>query len=162
MLTVVIALLVLGVLLLLIEVIFVPGTTIVGIGGVILLGIGVYIAYDSIGEVVGHLSIASALLVIVLSLGVLLKGRTWQRMALDSSITERVTAGAPLHVTVGERGIAESRLNPVGKAAFGENVLEVHSSGGFIDQGTAVEVVRVSGNRILVKVFEDDVRTGVV
>lgn len=151
MLVAVISLLVLGVLLLLIEVIFVPGTTIVGIGGVILLGIGVYLAYDYIGEVAGHLSIGSALLAILLSLGVLLKGRTWERMALDSQLTERVNADSSYSVTVGQQGVTESRLNPAGNAAFGDKVVEVHGNGIFIEQGTAVEVTQIDGTRIVVR-----------
>jgi len=157
MLAAVIALLVLGVLLLLIEVIFVPGTTIVGIGGVILLIIGVYLAYDTIGEVAGHLSIASALLAILLSLGVLLKGRTWERMALDSRLTERVDPGAGQTLAVGQRGVTESRLNPVGKAVFGDQVVEVHSSGAFIGEATPIEVAHVSAGRIIVRKIVDDV-----
>jgi membrane-bound ClpP family serine protease len=157
MLTAVITLLILGVLLLLIEVIFVPGTTIVGIGGVILLVIGVYLAYDTIGEVAGHLSIASALLAILLSLGVLLKGRTWERMALDSQLNEHVDSRTGPVVAVGDLGVTDSRLNPVGKAIFGENVLEVHSSGAFIDEGTSVEVTHVSTGRISVRKIVDDV-----
>jgi len=157
MLAAVIAFLVLGVLLLLIEVIFVPGTTIVGIGGVILLILGVYLAYETIGEVAGHFSIASALLAIVLSLGVLLKGRTWERMALDSQLSERVDSRTGSVVAVGDLGVTESRLNPVGKAVFGDNVLEVHSSGAFIDEGTAVEVMHVSAGRISVRKIVDDV-----
>ncbi len=157
MLGVVVALLVLGVLLLLLEVVFVPGTTIVGVGGVILLVIGVHLAYDTIGEVAGHLSIASALLAILLSLGFLLKGRTWERMALESQLTERVDANDKQKVVVGDMGVADSRLNPVGKAVFGENVLKVHSNEGFISEGTAIEVTHVADGRISVRKIVDDV-----
>jgi membrane-bound ClpP family serine protease len=113
---VVIALLLLGILLLLLEILFVPGTTIVGVGGIILLVIGIYLAYDFIGPTAGHLSLASSVAVVFLSLIVLLKGKTWQRMALDTNVAGKGVEQLEKLVSVGDRGKTISRLNPVGKA----------------------------------------------
>jgi membrane-bound serine protease (ClpP class) len=57
-------------------------------------------------------------------------------------------------VVTGDVGIAESTLRPSGKASFGENLLDVVSDGGYVDHGTHVEVVRVAGNRIIVRAVE--------
>ncbi len=148
---VVIALLLLGILLILLEILFVPGTTIVGVGGVILLGIGIYLAYDFLGTTAGHLSLASSIVVVFLSLIVLLKGKTWQRMALDTNVEGKGVEQLEKLVTVGERGKTISRLNPVGKALFGEKILEVTTSEGFIAENETIEVVKLDQNRIKVK-----------
>ena len=151
MLGVVIGLLLLGILLLLLEILFVPGTTIVGVGGIILLAIGIYLSYAYLGTIAGHISLASCVVVVILSLAVLLKGNTWKRMALDSSIDSRSLVNMSTQVTVGDRGVTVSRLNPMGKALFGEKMLEVTSDGEFVDEAKDIEVVKVEQNKIKVK-----------
>ncbi len=152
MLGVVIGLLLLGILLLLLEILFVPGTTIVGVGGIILLAIGIYLSYAYLGTIVGHISLASCVVVVILSLVVLLKGNTWKRMALDSSIDSRSLVNMSTQVTVGDRGVTVSRLNPMGKALFGEKMLEVTADGEFVDEAKDIEVVKVEQNKIKVKI----------
>ena len=148
---VVIALLLLGILLLLLEILFVPGTTIVGVGGMILLAIGIYLAYDFIGTTAGHLSLASSVAVIFLALIVLLKGQTWKRMALETNVEGKGVEQLEKLVFVGDRGKTISRLNPVGKALFGEKIFEVSTTGEFVDEDVNIEVVKLDQNRIKVK-----------
>jgi membrane-bound ClpP family serine protease len=148
---VVIALLLLGILLLLLEILFVPGTTIVGVGGIILLAIGIYLAYDFIGPTAGHLSLASSVAVIFLALIVLLKGQTWKRMALETNVEGKSVEQLEKLVVIGERGKTISRLNPVGKALFNNKILEVSTTGEFVDENVNIEVVKLDQNRIKVK-----------
>jgi len=148
---VVIALLLLGILLILLEILFVPGTTIVGVGGVILLGIGIYLAYDFLGSTAGHISLASSVAVVFLSLIVLLKGKTWQRMALDTKVDGKGVELLENLVSVGDRGKTISRLNPIGKALFADKILEVSTTGDFVDEDSIIEVVKVEQNKIKVK-----------
>ena len=148
---VVIGLLLLGILLILVEILFVPGTTIVGIGGVILLGIGVYMAYAMISTQAGHLSLAGSVVLVFLSLIVLLKGQTWKRMALDTKVEGKGVENIASLVAVGDRGRAISRLNPMGKALINDQLVEVATSGEFVDSEQEVEVVKVEQNKINVK-----------
>jgi membrane-bound serine protease (ClpP class) len=54
-------------------------------------------------------------------------------------------------IQTGDIGVASSTLRPAGKASFGDLFVDVVSDGGYIDHGTQVEVIRVSGNRIVVR-----------
>lgn len=148
---VVIGLLLLGILLILVEILFVPGTTIVGIGGVILLGIGVYMAYAMISTQAGHLSLAGSVVLVFLSLIVLLKGQTWKRMALYTKVEGKGVENIASLVAVGDRGRAISRLNPMGKALINDQLVEVATAGEFVDSEQEVEVVKVEQNKINVK-----------
>jgi membrane-bound ClpP family serine protease len=148
---VVIALLLLGILLLLLEILFVPGTTIVGVGGIILLAIGIYLAYDFIGPTAGHLSLASSVVVTFLALIVLLKGETWKQMALDTKIEGKSVEQLEKLLVIGERGKTISRLNPAGKALFKDKFLEVSTTGEFVDEDVNIEVVKLDQNRIKVR-----------
>jgi len=53
-------------------------------------------------------------------------------------------------VSVGSEGQAVSELRPSGLAQFGEHQIDVVSVGPFIEAGTAVKVIEVHGNRIVV------------
>ena len=148
---VVIALLLLGVLLLLLEILFVPGNTIVGVGGIVLLAIGIYLAYDYLGAAAGHISLASCLVAVILSLVVLLKGQTWKKMALEAHVQGKSVEEIEKLVSVGDEGKTVSRLNPSGKALFGDNIIEVDAAGEFVDAESKIVVTKVEQNKIRVK-----------
>lgn len=63
-------------------------------------------------------------------------------------ISSRPAAGL---VPPGTEGIAASALRPSGKAVFGDQYVDVVSDGAYIDHGTRIEVIRVAGNRIIVR-----------
>ena len=151
MLGVVVGLLILGILLLLLEIIFVPGTTVVGIGGLILLAIGIYLAYTSVSTMAGHISLASSVAVVFLALVVLLKGETWKRVALDDKLEGKGVESVEEVVSLGDKGKTISRLNPVGKAVFDDKIVEVSTSGDFVNEDVEVEVTKIEGNKIRVQ-----------
>lgn len=53
-------------------------------------------------------------------------------------------------VAIGEWGVAESVLRPAGKARFRNHSLDVVADGTFVEPDTPVQVVALSGNRIVV------------
>jgi membrane-bound serine protease (ClpP class) len=54
-------------------------------------------------------------------------------------------------VRVGEKGNARTPLRPAGKGQFGDRYLDVVADGEFILAGTDIEVVRIGGNRVVVR-----------
>lgn len=64
--------------------------------------------------------------------------------------TMPVAVGA---VDIGSVGITASALRPSGKAIFGDSYMDVVSDGAYVDHGTQVEVIRIAGNRIIVRVL---------
>ncbi|NJM14718.1 MAG: hypothetical protein HC896_04485 [Bacteroidales bacterium] len=77
---------------------------------------------------------------------------TWSKIALNSSIESKVTAfEQTFQLNKGETGTALSRLAPMGKVAFNNQVYEGKSMSGFIDEGSTVVFVKTEGNTILVK-----------
>jgi len=51
----------------------------------------------------------------------------------------------------GKRGTTTTQLTPSGKAQFGDELVDVIADGELIERGTAVCVVEVTGNRVLVR-----------
>lgn len=58
---------------------------------------------------------------------------------------------SPLAGLVGERGKAVTLLKPYGKAVLADQVMDVVSQGTMIDADAEIEVVEVSGNKIVVR-----------
>ena len=79
-----------------------------------------------------------------------IKGKSIDRLALKKSIDSTVKDSDTV-VKAGERGVSITRLALTGEALFGDNVFEVSSVDGFIDEKVPVEVVRVQGGVIYVK-----------
>lgn len=61
------------------------------------------------------------------------------------------SVAADVVVVEGDKGVSVSTLRPSGKASFGDHFLDVVSDGGYIDHGMEIEVIRVAGNRIIVR-----------
>jgi len=70
------------------------------------------------------------------------------------SVVERSAAASGAEETplaVGERGVAVSPLRPAGKARFGHRLADVVTDSEFVDVRRPVEIVQISGNRIVVR-----------
>ncbi|MCD4680244.1 MAG: NfeD family protein [Bacteroidales bacterium] len=149
--TVIIVLIVIGLLFLLLEVLVVPGTTVVGILGFILMIIGIWQAYTLYGRPAGHYTVGATVLATVLILTFALKSKTWKRMMLKTEIDGRVNVIEESKVKVGDNGITISRIAPAGNARVNGVIYEVHSTGAFIDQGSEILIVKIDQNILFVK-----------
>jgi membrane-bound serine protease (ClpP class) len=71
----------------------------------------------------------------------------------DEPLLRPELTGAALHGSelVGRMGTAMTVLRPAGKARIDGRYVDVVSDGPFLAEGTAIEVVRVSGNHIVVR-----------
>jgi len=63
------------------------------------------------------------------------------------------TEGAGLNL--GDTGTAESLLRPAGKARFGDRFVDVITDGEFVEKGSAVKIVELGGNRVVVQAVDD-------
>ncbi len=80
----------------------------------------------------------------------------------DASEAAASKEGKPLppsqdsSVVVGDWGVAESPLRPSGKAIFGGEYIDVVTDGSFVEKGSQVRVIEISGNRIVVREIENE------
>lgn len=72
----------------------------------------------------------------------------------EADTIRRREALVNFHDLVGTRGTTTTQLTPCGKARFGDMLVDVIADSEVIDRATAVEVVEVRGNRVLVKQVE--------
>ena len=140
----------LGLVLIIVEIIFVPGTTVVGIMGFLSMAYGIFLSYASFGNTVGTGTLIGTLIVSVVLLYWSFRNKSWERFSLKSTVSAKVNEDFPFKPEVGDKGISVSALRPIGKAAFGEHEIEVSSHGGFIDENSKIEVLRIEGSKIIV------------
>lgn len=148
---IVLSLIVVGIVFLLLEILVVPGTTIVGLAGLGLLIGGVVVAFNQYGVQTGVITLIATLILSVISITLALKSNTWKKAMLGSTLEGRVNVVEADSVVKGDEGIAITRLNPMGKALIKDEYYEVTSKDNLISENTPIEVVKVEGNKIIVK-----------
>jgi len=139
-----------GFLLILLDLFVFPGTSVLGIGGITCLVIGIVRMFLIFGPVAGWISLLSVLGICAILVFLIIRKKAWKKVMLNDELEGRVNVVNKHKVNVGHEGIAVSRLVPVGQATFDGEIVEVHSLDGFTDQKTPVKVVKIENNKIFV------------
>ncbi len=178
-----VALFVLGILLLLIEFLVLPGFGIAGFAGIICIFAGLFgmliknppdklpwpqdaIAWsDFTWGIVGlSLGFAGSIVLVWLLSKHLPRIQFLSGLILAPAVP-RQSGEIPLSMTtppesktlsvkMGDSGEVVSKLRPTGKAKFGDAIVDVVAEGDFLDKGTKVEIIEIHGNRVVVKKAE--------
>ena len=150
-LLIIVILAVLAVLLFLVEGFLLPGFGVAGIGGAVCVVVADVIIFYNYGTMAAVIALLVSTVAVLWFFWWLAKSKTLDKMSLHTSIDSSAATDAQLSVTVGEEGVALTRLALFGNAEIGGRVVEVKSDSGFLDEGTRVVVSRVSEALILVK-----------
>ena len=144
--TLLIIVLLLGVILLTLEVVVLPGG-VAGAFGIAMIAFGVWQTYAMFGDRIGTIVLLCSIALCVLLLALFMKRKTWNRFSLNEEIDSKVNQLEPT-VKVGATGKTISRLAPTGKALIDGELMEVHAVNKFIDPDRQIEVVAIEGYRI--------------
>ncbi len=148
----VLAVIVLGILLVVLEILVIPGTTVVGAVGGILMGTGVVLAYSTqTNPLIGHYTLAGTSVATVILLYWAYKVLRSSKYSLYDVIDGQVNVLEAGVVNVGDEGVTLGSLRPEGKALINSKRFAVFSQGEMIDVDTRIEVIKISGNKIIVK-----------
>lgn len=145
-----------GIILIYIEILLVPGTTIVGLVGLAFCVAGIYLTYENHGATTGNWFLAGTSIV---SLGGLIYGfrsNSWQKFSLKTTNTSKFNEGYYVGLEVGMKGVATSDLKPIGKAEFNDKIYEVRSKGEHIPSGTSIKIAKVNGSKIIIETTTTD------
>jgi membrane-bound ClpP family serine protease len=129
----------------------IPGVTVAGIGGFVLLGLSVYIAFVEYGTGIGFLTLAVVLIASPIMIYYLFQSKTGKKMILESLIDSKVDTVVSEKIHVGDLGKTIGRLAPSGKAKVNGEVVEAVSTGGFVDHNTEIKVIKILSNKIIVE-----------
>ncbi len=151
--TLIIILILLGIFLFLIEFLLIPGITVAGIGGAVLMIGGVILGYHHHGMQVGNLILLGTVAFSILTLYFVFKSKTWKNVMLDSKIDSKVNLLERNETMIkqGDEGLTVARLNPMGKVLINGEYYEAKCLNQFLDEQTPIVVIKISDNKIIVK-----------
>lgn len=140
--------------------IFVPAGGLIGIAGGGAIVAAVILAYTQGGTSVGIIVLAAALVLTPVTIIVAFKlfpaTPLGKRIILGTTLgtgdgQDGESPGAESGIGEGDRGMASTVLKPTGVATIRGKRYSVLTGGEYLAAGTEIEVIRVEGNRILVR-----------
>lgn len=151
----IITLIIVGLLLLFAEILLIPGVGFAGVLGLLSLGGSCCFAFMQMGNTVGAI-VTVVNIVLVVGLGIyVLRAKTWKRLSLETNIDAKAVS-VDEELAVGDRGVALSRLAPMGTVKFDGKMVEVKALEGIIDPDVEVEIVLIEDGRVYVKPFVEE------
>ena len=151
--TSIILLLLIGIFLLILEILFVPGM-VLGFISVILMIIGIIFSFKDYGTTTGIIILTTTTIATALAVYWAFRSPLWKKLQVQSLIDGKANMVEEGAVKVGDEGKTISRLNPIGKALINNLTLEVLTQDGFIDQEKDIVVIKVLNNKIYVRLAE--------
>lgn len=145
------SLILIGLGLIVVEIIFVPGTTLVGVVGFVFMLLGIGLSFRYFGGSVGWITTASTVAVTSVTLFFSFKSGVWERFSLKTTSDGKVNDGMVEQVKTGTEGITLSALRPSGKAELKEKTYEVRTMGNYLEAGTKIRVMQILSNQIIVE-----------
>ncbi|AVX20019.1 MULTISPECIES: NfeD family protein [Carboxydocella] len=145
-----------GFLALLVEILVIPGFGLVGLAGILFMLFALYLALHAPGAVLAALALAILVAAVVLYWA-------WRRMEEKRLLNQLILtdnqeskAGylAPdpsWQKLVGKSGLTLTPLRPAGKVEIAGQVVDVVSEGEYLPGGVKVTVIKVEGQRIVVR-----------
>lgn len=144
--------------LLVVEVVFIPGFGITGFtGGVAMLG-SIFYAFVQLGDAAGWITMLVVGMICISLFLWALYGNSLDKMALKKNIKSTVKQVDMSSFKVGDRGVTRTRLALIGEALINGQIVEVKSEAGFINENEEIEVIRLSDDSLFVAKVEDENR----
>jgi membrane-bound serine protease (ClpP class) len=152
-----------GIVLLVIELFVIPGFGIVGILGILAILAGLVLSLVGAGDTPQvimmsvmrvMISLGIAIVVTLVLMKFLPRTPFGRRLVLETELSagSGFDSSPPSdHRLIGKQGVSSTPLHPSGIAEFHGERVDVVSEGELIDAGVAVKVVKVDGNRVVVR-----------
>lgn len=143
-------LLLIGLILLVVEIIFIPGTTVVGIFGFLVSLAGLTFAFLNFEYSVAIWITGVTVVINFAAVWYGFSSGIWKKFSLKSTQSGGAFDGRTDGLEVGMKGLAVSDIKPYGKASFNELWVEVKSESGFIEVNSPVTIIKIENNKISV------------
>jgi membrane-bound ClpP family serine protease len=153
---IIITLFIVGIILIILELLVIPGFGVSGILGIAALFAGIIFISNTWYEAVLYSFGTIIILGILVYWSFRFKGtrKIWERLSLSTRQTNDTGYTAPKNSYedyLGRYGTAITQLRPAGTADFQGDRVDVVTEGGYIEAGSKVKVIAVEGVRIIVR-----------
>ena len=144
-------LILLGITLLVLEIIILPGLIAGIIGGLFLL-VAITWTFNTYGPTAGLYTSIATIVLTALSLYISFKSKVWNRFSLKGDLREsRANVTDPDSIEVGAEAITVSALRPMGTVMINDVKVEARTNGELIQEDRKVIVIKVLPSGVLVK-----------
>ena len=150
--TIILLLLLMGVIFFLLELFLIPGISIAGIAGTVFMGGAVYYAYTAVGSTAGHLTLTGGIILLAIAVWIFIRSKALEKMSLKAEIDGKNDPLSGISLKIGDKGIAASRLAPMGRIKINGHLVEAKTNDDFIDEGVEVTVVEVRNTNVVVEI----------
>ena len=145
------SLIIVGIVLMVVEMLLIPGFGISGLGAIAAFGYANYYAFTELGNLAGFITLFASLVSAIFVITFVLRSRAIDKLGLNKKIDSTVATEASKQVKVGDTGVAVTRLALIGNALINDHIIEVKSCDGFLDENTPIIVERIIEKVIMVK-----------
>ncbi len=145
------SLIIVGIVLMVVEMLLIPGFGISGLGAIAAFGYANYYAFTELGNLAGFITLFASLVTAIFVIIFVLRSKAIDKLELNKKIESTVATEASKQVKVGDTGVAITRLALIGNALINDHIIEVKSCDGFLDENTPIIVKRIIENIIMVK-----------
>ena len=147
----IILLILLGLLFLLAEILLLPGVSVGAALALICYGCAAWMSFAWFGSTAGIVTLVAITAASLVLTVWALRAKTWQRFSLDQKIESAGNTAPQNDVKSGDRGVAVSRLSPMGTVEIGGRRYEAKSADAYIDQRSEIEVVGFENANVIVR-----------
>src|SRR5687767_2702690 len=152
-LTAIILIILLGLILIAVEIFFVPGTTVVGGAGGVIIIAGLICGFIYLEPTYSWSLLAGTTVSSVILGYYAFRPSTWKKIGMKATIDGKIVD--EVHsFQAGMEGTTLTPCNPIGKAKFGDKIEEVYSIIDFIDTNTKIKIESVKENKIFVTIIK--------
>ena len=148
---IIIALILAGLLLFIVEVFLIPGISIAGIASAICLLYANYYAFDALGVTAGFITLVASGIGVVVVTAWSMHSKTVDKLSLKKTLDYKIDPLKGLDINVDDEGVAVTRLALIGNAEINGHIIEVRSADGLIDEKTPIRVERIVEGSVIVR-----------
>lgn len=148
---IIVALILAGLLLFIVEVFLIPGISIAGIASAICLLYANYYAFDALGLTAGFITLAASVIGCIAITVWFMHSKTVDKLSLKKTLDYKIDPLKGLNIQIGDKGITVTRLALIGNADINGHLIEVRSADGLIDEKTPIYVERMIEGAVIVR-----------
>lgn len=145
----IITLILVGIVLMIAEILLIPGVGVAGILGLLSMGGSCWYAFYEFGNLTGGIVTGVTAVILVAFAVVVLRAKTWKRITLNTKIESKVNQ-VSIELRVADKGKTVTRLAPMGSVRFGDEIVEAKALEGMIDPNVEVEICMIEDEKIYV------------
>jgi len=146
----IIVLIFIGIELLVLEILVLPGLIAGIIGGILIIS-GITWMYASFGNNAGNITALTAAIATGAAVYFSLRSKAWERFGLKDSLEGKTNEVSKLDLHEGDEGVSVSALRPMGIVMVNNQRVEAQTNGELLPQNSKVIVKKILPNKILVQ-----------